>query len=167
MMSPRSRLRLAEPSWITPDKREHIVRVECVPRCVVNRCGDRRSGQIVPWLFHPDGKPIKDFRKAWALACQRAGVAGKVPDDLRRTAVRNLERAGVSRSAAMAMAGHRSESIYRGIPMDDDTVLKGSAAKVPHSTSRRRSTRINGARSFGSSIARVRGVAGVAEIKAA
>jgi hypothetical protein len=30
----------------------------------------------------------------------------------------------------MAMVGHRSESIYRGIAMDDETVLKDSAAKL-------------------------------------
>jgi integrase len=87
-------------------------------------------GRIIPWLFHRDGKPIKDFRKAWTAACQRAGVAGKVPDDFRRTAVRNLERAGVSRSAAMMMVGHRSESIYRGIAVTDEVVLNEIAAKL-------------------------------------
>ena len=75
-------------------------------------------------------KPIKDFRKAWAAACQRAGVMGRVPDDFRRTAVRNLERAGVSRSAAMMMVGHRSGSIYRGIALTDEVVLNESAAKL-------------------------------------
>jgi integrase len=91
---------------------------------------ERRSGRIVPWLFHRGGNPIRDFRKAWSLACGRAGVAGKVPDDLRRTAVRNLERAAVSRSAAMVMVGHRSESIYRGIAIAEDAILKESAAKL-------------------------------------
>jgi integrase len=74
---------------------------------------ERTIGRFIPWLFHHDGKPVKDFRKTCALACERAGVAGMVPHDFRRTAVRNLERVGVPRSAAMAMVGHRSESIYR------------------------------------------------------
>jgi integrase len=91
---------------------------------------EEKVGSIIPWLFQQNGKPIRDFRKAWAAACQRAGVAGKVPDDLRRTAVRNLERAGVSRSAAMMMVGHRSESIYRSIALPDEVVLKESAAKL-------------------------------------
>lgn len=91
---------------------------------------EQKAGKTIPWLFHRDGKPIKDFRKAWTAACQRAGVAGKIPDDFRRTAVRNLERAGVSRSAAMMMVGHRSESIYRGIALTDEIVLNESAAKL-------------------------------------
>ena len=91
---------------------------------------EQKAGRIIPWLFHRDGRPIKDFRKAWAAACQRAGVIGKVPDDFRRTAVRNLERAGVSRSAAMMMVGHRSESIYRGIAIADEVALQESAAKL-------------------------------------
>jgi integrase len=91
---------------------------------------EQKAGRIIPWLFHRYGKPIRDFRKAWTTACQQAGGEGKVPDDFRRTAVRNLERAGVSRSAAMMMVGHRSESIYRGIALTDEVVLKESAAKL-------------------------------------
>jgi len=41
-----------------------------------------------------------------------AGVAGFVPHDLRRSAVRNLERAGVPRATAMKLVGHKTEAIY-------------------------------------------------------
>jgi integrase len=91
---------------------------------------ERKTGRIIPWLFHRNGKPIKDFRKAWALACQRAGIVGKVPHDFRRTAVRNLERAGISRSAAMVMVGHRTESIYQRYKVADEAMLKASATKL-------------------------------------
>jgi integrase len=77
------------------------------------RALERETGRIVPWLFHRNGNPIKDFRSAWQTACKAAGVPGRIPHDFRRTAVRNLERAGVSRSAAMAMTGHLTESVYR------------------------------------------------------
>ena len=36
-----------------------------------------------------------------------------IPHDLRQTAVRNLERAGVSRSVAMQLTGHKTEAEYR------------------------------------------------------
>ena len=50
---------------------------------------EQKVGSIIPWLFQRNGKPIKDFRKAWTAACQRVGVAEKVPEDFRRMAVRN------------------------------------------------------------------------------
>jgi integrase len=88
------------------------------------------TGKEVPWLFHRNGRPIKNFRKAWAVACQRAGVHGRVPDDLRRTAVRNLEYAGVPRSIAMAIVGHRTDSIYRSLAPVESATLKEIAQKI-------------------------------------
>jgi integrase len=91
---------------------------------------EMRTGQIIPWLFHRDGRPIKSFRRAWLSACRRAGLAGRIPHDFRRTAVRNLERAGVPRSAAMEMVGHRTESIYRRYAIADEGMLRDGAAKL-------------------------------------
>jgi integrase len=42
-----------------------------------------------------------------------AGCPTMIPHDFRRTAVRNLERAGVSRSVAMQLTGHKTEAVYR------------------------------------------------------
>jgi hypothetical protein len=58
------------------------------------------------------------------------GLIGKVPQDFRRAAVRNLERAGISRSAAIAMVDHRTESIYQRYKVADQKILKESAAKL-------------------------------------
>jgi hypothetical protein len=51
-------------------------------------------------------------------------------DDFRRTAVRNLERAGVSRSAAMKMVGHRTESIYRRYAIVCERDLREAGEKL-------------------------------------
>jgi len=54
----------------------------------------------------------------------------RIPHDFRRTAVRNLERAGGPRSTAMKMVGHRTESIYRRYAIVDKATLKEGAAKL-------------------------------------
>jgi integrase len=90
----------------------------------------RKKGAIIPWVFHRNGRPIRDLHKAWRLACQQAGCPGRIPHDLRRTAVRNLERAGVSRSAAMKMTGHKTESVYRRYAIVDEGMLREGAAKL-------------------------------------
>jgi len=63
--------------------------------------------------------------------CKKAGVLGSSPQDLRaELQVRNLERAGVVRSAAMKMVGHKTESIYRRYSIVDAKVLEEAAVKL-------------------------------------
>ena len=69
----------------------------------------RRSG---PFVFHRGGRGVKHFRRAWIRACGRVGLGGRLFHDLRRTAVRNMERAGVPRSLQMKLVGFRTESIH-------------------------------------------------------
>ena len=77
------------------------------------------TGQSVPWVFHwNDRGTLKEIHpKAlyhrWKVACRLAGVPTRIPHDFRRTAVRNLERAGVPRSVAMKLTGHKTEAVYR------------------------------------------------------
>jgi hypothetical protein len=50
--------------------------------------------------------------------------------DFRRTAVRALERAGVSRLVGMALTGHKTESIYRRYAIVAEADLKEGVAKL-------------------------------------
>jgi integrase len=105
---------------------------------------EQAKGRIIPWLFHREGGPIRDFRGAWAAACNGAGIVKRIPHDFRRTAVRNLERAGVPRSAAMAMVGHRTEAIYRRYAIADEAMLKEGALKLAafHETEKNSSSKV-------------------------
>ena len=88
----------------------------------------REQGVVIPWVFHRAGKPILDLRGAWAEACKAAGVPGRLLHDCRRTAVRNLERAGVSRSVGMSLTGHKTEAVFRRYAIVDSAVQAEAAA---------------------------------------
>jgi integrase len=81
-------------------------------------------------VFHRNGRPIRDFRKAWAAACKAAGVPGRLFHDFRRSAVRRFEQAGIARSVAMKLTGHKTENVYRRYAIVSDRDLKAAAATL-------------------------------------
>lgn len=48
----------------------------------------------------------------------------------RRTAARNLERAGVPRSLAMKITGHRTEAVYRRYTFTSDADQREAAVRL-------------------------------------
>ena len=91
---------------------------------------ERAQERIIPSVFHRDGAPIKSLRAAWTKATDAAGLVGRIPHDFRRTAVRNLERAGVPRSVAMKLTGHLTESVYRRYAIVSEADLSAGVAKL-------------------------------------
>ena len=85
---------------------------------------ERERDKIIPYVFHRNGAPIRSHYNAWRAAVNRAAVDGKkgplavivrpqlvgrIAHDFRRTAVRNLVRAGVPERIAMKLTGHRRD----------------------------------------------------------
>jgi integrase len=94
------------------------------------RALERERGTIIPHLFHRGGQPIRSIGSGWRAACDRAGVPGMLVHDLRRTAVRNLELAGVSRSVAMKLTGHKTENVYRRYAITDSRSLADGVGRL-------------------------------------
>jgi integrase len=75
-------------------------------------------------------KPIKAFGKAWKTACRSAGCPGRIPHDLRRTAVRNLIRSGVPERAAMSATGHLTRSVFDRYHIVSETDLREASQRL-------------------------------------
>jgi len=72
----------------------------------------RNRPEGCPWVFPYQGKGMSYPYHAWRKAVKEAGLAGKIPHDFRRTAVRNLVRAGVPERVAMMITGHKTRSVF-------------------------------------------------------
>jgi integrase len=97
-------------------------------------------GVICPYVFFREvaqgrggakaATPITAFTKAWKTAVRLAGCPGRLPHDLRRTAVRSFVRAGASEHVAMKLSGHKTASVFRRYDIVSGDDLKEAARRL-------------------------------------
>jgi len=77
-----------------------------------------------------NGKPIKDFREVWEKLTTAAGAPGLLLHDLRRSAVRNMVRNGVTEKVAMTISGHKTRAVFDRYDIVDERDLDEAARKI-------------------------------------
>jgi integrase len=98
-----------------------------------------------PFVFHRAGQRIVNFKKPWADATKAAGVPHLLFHDLRRSAVRNLDKAGVSQSVAMAITGHKTTSVYQRYRIVDEGDIEQALTITQAATRQAPAVQANGA----------------------
>ena len=84
---------------------------------------ERERGAIIPQVFPYNGDDLGSFRGAWRNAVKAAGVPGLTRHDLRRSAARNLRRAGVPEGVIMKLCGWSTRSMFDRYNIVDDRDL--------------------------------------------
>jgi integrase len=95
-----------------------------------------------PYIFQYRGKQLKSPRTGFENARREAGLGHVLIHDMRRTAVRNMVKAGMSKKRAMQISGHLTESIFDryDITTEDDAVESGVTMRDYHETEKRKFT---------------------------
>jgi integrase len=89
---------------------------------------DQKFGDCPYVFFGEKGDRIVDFRKAWKSACKRAGVDERlIFHDLRRSAARNMRRAGIPENTIMKIAGWKTPNMFRRYDIQDGRDIRHAA----------------------------------------
>ena len=139
---------IADLTWARIDRHQGIVRLETGEtkndegrtvylddelKDVINHQWQARKNNrmMSPYVFlnSKSNDKIKRFDKSWKRACRDAKIGNRIFHDLRRTAVRNMVRSGISESVAMMISGHKTRAVFERYNITNDADLIDAAQK--------------------------------------
>jgi integrase len=94
-----------------------------IPNVFWRMVADERGGEKKP-------QPVIRFNKVWKIAVTKAGCPGRIPHDLRRTAIRGFVRSGMSENVAMRLSGHQTRSVFDRYDVVSGDDLREAARKL-------------------------------------
>jgi integrase len=83
-----------------------------------------------PYVFHREGRAIRDFRATWMAACEAVGVPGLLFHDLRRSGARNYRKAGVTEDVIQRIGGWKTKSMFARYNVVDERDLTEAADRL-------------------------------------
>jgi len=120
------RREITELTWAEVDEPGGVIRLDprrsktragrvlpiSAPLAEVLRRRQARRAKTGERVFDRDGVTVRAWRRAWPDACRAAGLSNRILHDCRRTAARNLIRAGVPERIAMLLTGHKTRCVF-------------------------------------------------------